>query len=268
MKSPPPDTAKTLTASGAGVLVHADEVDRAALVAELQRRIDAFRFVVLRGALPRVADAVELLGRFGPVNEAETRRDGAIVVEDAKSDEVFRSHHALPLHKDGLLTGFDIVLVGIYCIDFQEVVGGRTYVSDANAALERMPADHLELLRRNGVEGRALDGSGYYREEYSAWHKVPAFRARPGRAPTLHLGLPHAPGERESWRVRVAGVDAELSEDVLASLRAALLHPDFTYFHEWQEGDLLLMDNYAVLHGREAFTARRRRLANIQVLAR
>ena len=67
--------------------------------------------------------------------------------------------------------------------------------------------------------------------------------------------------------MRVPGVDPALSDAVMASLRAALLHEECTYWHEWQEGDLLFMDNYAVLHGREAFEGRRRRLANIQVLA-
>jgi alpha-ketoglutarate-dependent taurine dioxygenase len=259
---------QTLTRSGAGVLVAGADAADPGLPDRLRALLDARRFVVLRGALPRLEDAVALLSRFGPINHAETRKDGAVLVEAARDDEVFRSNHALPLHKDGILTGFDVLFVGIYCVDFREVSGGRTYVSDATMAVEDLPPEHLALLRERGVEGTAVDQTGYYRAEFQgAWHRVQAFKARPGRKPTLHLGLPHAPGEPESWRVRVPDVSAEVSEAVLRSLRTALLDPARTYFHAWEEGDLLLMDNYAVLHGREAFKGRLRRLANIQVLA-
>ena len=259
---------ETLTASGAGVLLEAPDLGHPDFTTRLREHLSAHRFALIRDAVRTSAEAVELMGRFGPVNDTHTRDDGVVVVDEADDGEVFRSSHALPLHKDGLLTGFDVVLVGIFCIDFKEVERGRTYVSDANRALERMPAADLEDLRAHGVEGLAVDSTGYYRPEHSeTWHRVPAFVSRPGRPPTLNLGLPHEPGEPESWRVRVAGVEPARSEEILASLRAALLHEDFTYHHSWREGDLLVMDNYEVLHGRESFRAARRSLANIQVLA-
>lgn len=257
-----------LTRSGAGVLLHPDDLAGRDPRPFLEEVLLASRFALLRGVVGDAKEAVAFLSAFGPINGAKTRRDGAVLVEDHADDEVFRSNEPLPLHKDGILTGFDVRLVGIFCADFVEVQGGRTYVSDATSALELIPAEDLDLLRGNGVEGMAVDTAGYYRSEYEeVWHPFPAFRAWPGREPTLSLGLPHAPGERESWRVRVAGVDAETNGRVLANLRAALLHDDVTYHHDWHEGDLLLMDNYAVLHGREGFTGTRRRLANIQVLA-
>ena len=259
---------ESLTASGAGVQIQPGALRHPAFTEELRRLLEEFRFVVLRGALSSVSDAVDLMGRFGPVNQADTRKDGAVVVDDAEPDEVFRSNNPLPLHKDGLLTGFDVLLVGIYCIDFAEVTGGRTYVSDANKALAHMPAAELQTLRTHGVEAQAVDQTGYYREELgTSWHRFPAFASLPGRAPSLSLGLPHAPGEPESWRVRVADVGPEESDRILRSLREALFGSEFTYYHDWQEGDLLVMDNYAVLHGREGFQARKRRLANIQTLS-
>lgn len=259
---------RTLTPSGAGALLEPDGLDEPGFVADTLRLLERQRFCVIRGALPTAADAVATLRRFGPINEAKTRQDGAVIVETQGDDEVFRSNGALPLHKDGLLTGFDVILVGIYCVHFQEVSGGRTYVSDANVALRELPPEDVETLRSNGLEAMAVDASGYYREEFeSVWHRFPAFKARPGRAPSLSMGLPHAAGEKESWRVRVADVTRAESDRILAALRDAFLNANYVYYHDWREGDLLLMDNYAVLHGREAFEARRRALANIQVLS-
>jgi alpha-ketoglutarate-dependent taurine dioxygenase len=260
------------TRSGAGILLDARDVgplDAPDLGERLEDWLHAHRFAVLRGVLRDPGEAVALLTRLGPVNHAETRKDGAVLVEAERDDEVFRSNHPLPMHKDGILTGFDVWYVGIHCVEHLDVTGGRTYVSDARRALERMDPADVALLHEHGVEGMAVDRTGYYRAEYEGtWHRVQAFRARGDELPGLHLGLPHAPGEPESWRVRVADVEPAVSDRVLGRLRSALFDPDHVYYHEWREGDMLLMDNYAVLHGREGFTGRRRRLANIQVLAR
>ena len=38
-------------------------------------------------------------------------------------------------------------------------------------------------------------------------------------------------------------------------LREALYAPECLYAHAWQAGDLVVADNYSLLHGREAFTS-------------
>ena len=259
----------TLTRSGAGLLIEPAGIDRPDIVAHIEGLIERHGFLVLKGALRSVSDAVEFMGQFGPINEASTRKDGAVMVEDQDGAEVFRSRSALPLHKDGVLTGLDVLLVGIYCVSFEQVTGGRTYISDAMRALAGVPAEYVSILRENGLEGMAVDNTGYYRREYEgAWHPFPAFKGKPGKEKTLNIGLPAAQGEPASWLVRVANVDPPLSDRILASLRSCLLNAEYTYFHDWAEGDILLMDNYQVLHGREAWNGRKRQLANIQVLSR
>jgi len=260
--------AASLTTSGAGVLLEGPDV-RAPGFAESMRAVLAERrFAVLRGSLPTLEDAIAAMRRLGPLNEAQARREGALIIEAGPHEDVFRSCGALPLHMDGLLTGFDVSIVGIYCVQFRDVVGGRTSVSDVQVAAREVPAADLALLRERGLDGLAVDNTGHYRSEFaSAWHHFPAFRTRPGQAARLCLGMPHAPGEKESWRVRVADVSPEESARVFASLRRVFLDPRYHYVHDWREGDLLLMDNDAVMHGREAFQASSRRLANIQVLA-
>jgi L-tyrosine isonitrile desaturase/decarboxylase len=259
-----------LTRSGAGVRVEREELAalaEAQIASHFRGLLDQHRFVVLARGFDALPAAVEFLGRLGRVNHAATRVDGAVVVEDQGAGEVFRSHAALPLHKDGVLTGFDVAVVGIFCLAFEQVQRGRTFVSDAVRALQRVPAADVATLREHGIEAMAVDSTGYYRPEFAGtWNRFPAFRAARGREPSLNIGLPHAAGEPESWRVRVADVPLDVSDRVLAALRRALLDEEFTYHHDWSEGDLLLLDNYAVLHGREAFTARSRRMANIQVL--
>jgi alpha-ketoglutarate-dependent taurine dioxygenase len=46
----------------------------------------------------------------------------------------------------------------------------------------------------------------------------------------------------------------------------ALISEKYCYYHQWSEGELLLLDNRRALHGREPFKGQRS-LVNIQVIA-
>jgi alpha-ketoglutarate-dependent taurine dioxygenase len=53
-----------------------------------------------------------------------------------------------------------------------------------------------------------------------------------------------------------------------SSLREALYAPDHYYAHEWCQGDLVVADNFSLLHGREAFeTKAPRHLRRVHVLS-
>ena len=52
------------------------------------------------------------------------------------------------------------------------------------------------------------------------------------------------------------------------TLRESLYAPENFYAHEWQEGDVVVADNFSLLHGREAFeTKAPRHLRRVHVLS-
>jgi alpha-ketoglutarate-dependent taurine dioxygenase len=55
--------------------------------------------------------------------------------------------------------------------------------------------------------------------------------------------------------IELAGIPAERHERFLQELREALYDPRVCYAHAWRDGDMLLADNHANLHGRNAFQA-------------
>ncbi|WP_224245694.1 TauD/TfdA dioxygenase family protein [Hyalangium gracile] len=55
--------------------------------------------------------------------------------------------------------------------------------------------------------------------------------------------------------IEIAGIPAERREGFLQELRQALYDPRACYVHAWRDGDMLLADNHAQLHGRNAFQA-------------
>jgi taurine dioxygenase len=60
--------------------------------------------------------------------------------------------------------------------------------------------------------------------------------------------------------VRIEGVPAHESDELLAILFDHQESREFTYEHVWRAGDLLIWDNRCTLHARTDFSAKERRL--------
>jgi alpha-ketoglutarate-dependent taurine dioxygenase len=65
-----------------------------------------------------------------------------------------------------------------------------------------------------------------------------------------------------------SGIDPENVEKFHRDLRKALYSPHCLYAHQWQHGDVVITDNFTLLHGREAFTSKSpRHIQRVQVLS-
>ncbi len=114
-------------------------------------------------------------------------------------------------------------------------------------------------------------------------HVMPIDRARRNRVvdvPTYYprsprpLVVPHAvsgePMLYISWMMidSIIGLPEEESEELLRELASYLHDPDYVYRHEWRNGDLVIWDNVAVLHGRDATGSERPRRLQRAVTSR
>jgi taurine dioxygenase len=140
--------------------------------------------------------------------------------------------------------------------------GGNTYFADMFAAYETLP----EALK-NATEDRVAvhDGSrnsaGMLRKGYrevtdvrgtvGARHPLTRTDRETGRK-ALFLGR-----RRNSY---VMGMSVADSEALLDALWAHATQARFTMCHRWRVGDLLMWNNLAVLHRRDAFDPRARRV--------
>jgi L-tyrosine isonitrile desaturase/decarboxylase len=65
----------------------------------------------------------------------------------------------------------------------------------------------------------------------------------------------------------VSGIPAHEAGPFMADLRARLHDPEVCYHHEWRDGDIVIVDNHALVHGRNAFRGDpSRHLQRIQVI--
>jgi alpha-ketoglutarate-dependent taurine dioxygenase len=67
--------------------------------------------------------------------------------------------------------------------------------------------------------------------------------------------------------VKIIGKREHESQSILSSLSEQMRTPQHMYQHQWQQGDFLLVDNFSLLHGRNAFHQQSpRHLRRIQIL--
>jgi taurine dioxygenase len=140
--------------------------------------------------------------------------------------------------------------------------GGDTYFCDMFAACAALPADlKKEIEGKAAVHDASRNSAGMLRKGYKEVSDVretvgarhPLVRTEPGTGrKALFLGR-----RPNSY---ILGIDVAASEALLDRLWAHATDLKFTMRHQWRVGDLLMWNNLAVLHRRDPFDARLRRV--------
>ena len=140
--------------------------------------------------------------------------------------------------------------------------GGNTYFANMIAAHESLPADLKKAVDgRVAVHDASRNSAGMLRKGYKevtdvretvgAHHPMVRTDPKTGRK-ALFLGRrPNA---------YVLGLSVSESEALLDALWAHATQPRFAMCHEWRVGDLLMWNNLSVLHRRDPFDPKTRRV--------
>ncbi len=140
--------------------------------------------------------------------------------------------------------------------------GGNTYFANMFAAYETLPPDLKKAAEgKFAVHDASTNSAGVLRKGYEEVTDVrqtvgahhPLIRTEPGTGrKALFLGRrPNA---------YVFGMDVAQSEALLDALWAHATQPSFTFCHCWKVGDLLMWNNLSVLHRRDPFDPKTRRV--------
>jgi len=140
--------------------------------------------------------------------------------------------------------------------------GGNTYFANMLAAYDALPADLKAAAQgRIAVHDASTNSAGMLRKGYKKVTDVrevegtrhPLVRTDPGTGrKALFLGR-----RPNSY---VIGLAVPESEALLDALWAHATKPQFVMCHAWQVGDVLMWNNLCVLHRRDPFDARSRRV--------
>lgn len=175
------------------------------------------------------------------------------VVEKARSPEHIFDSLYVPLHWDGMYRTTVPEFQIFYCVDAGPLnTGGETVFVDTIGLLNDTPAPLLEKWRAVDTTCSIPNVSHYGGCVRSALvvdhpvHHMPAIRYNPPVDAIAGFRNPHT--------VAYHGLDEASMRQAVASLHRCLDGAAHRYEHAWQTGDVLIADNLALLHGRNAFT--------------
>ena len=150
------------------------------------------------------------------------------------------------------------------CLRAQEIPpeGGNTHFANLHAAYDTLdPATQERIATLNCVHDASRNSAGELRlgfkdntdprKTVGAVHPLVMKHPESGRP---HLVLGRRPN------AYIQGLSLEESEALLDQLWAHATQPRFTWTQVWQVGDLVMWDNAATLHRRDAFDPQSRRL--------
>ncbi|MFD5699454.1 TauD/TfdA dioxygenase family protein [Streptomyces lasiicapitis] len=254
-----------------GLAVHALDRSRPLTglpVAPLRDLVREHRLLVLRGFATftgpdELATYAEGWGEpalwpFGTVLELVQQQDPA--------DHIFGNSH-MPMHWDGMYRDHIPEFQIFQCVHAPgEGNGGETTFSDTAAVLADADPDARALWSRaTGTYHRAM-------EFYDSTTSSPVVTAHPVHGtPVIRYHEPTAEAGDDFINhpdLEFTGLADELElAELHRGMRAALYDPAHLYAHEWRTGDVVVTDNYTLLHGRNAFTSGApRHLRRVQVL--
>ncbi|MBN5358113.1 TauD/TfdA family dioxygenase [Serratia ureilytica] len=172
---------------------------------------------------------------------------------DAK-DHIFDSSY-VPLHWDGMYKPTIPEFQLFHCVAAPSPdEGGCTTFVDTTRLLANADEALLEQWLSVSITYRIKQVVHYGGEVCS-----PLVVQHPnGRGLIMRYNEPPTEGKKflNQHALEYHGVPAQQQEQFHRTLQQHLYDPRHYYAHQWQQGDVVVADNFSLLHGREGFTAR------------
>jgi L-tyrosine isonitrile desaturase/decarboxylase len=226
------------------------------------------RLIVLRGfrAFSSAEDFSNYCERWGEISVWPFGKVLELVERNNPEDHIFDNNY-VPLHWDGMYRPQVPEFQIFSCVKAPKSgQGGRTTFSNTVKALENASAQSKELWSKV---------TGHYQrkmEFYDSKTVSPIIDAHPLRG---HLVIRYNEPPRKGFgnfvnppTLEFTGAGSDEISEFHRTLTDALYAKENFYAHEWQEGDVVVADNFSLLHGREGFeTKAPRHLRRVHVLS-
>jgi alpha-ketoglutarate-dependent taurine dioxygenase len=230
----------------------------------LERWTVESRVLVLRGfPLLEKQEFADYCRRWGDVLEWEPGEVIDLVIEENPKNYLFASGD-VPFHWDGAFVEANPRYFFFQCLDATPDVGGETVFSDTTAVYRDAGPELWNKWRQISITyttEKVTHYGGEVTEQLVSQHPATA-------VPVLRFAEPLDPAVyKNPVFVTVDGVENGTAEDFLTSLAERVHRPEYCYAHNWQAGDILIADNYSLIHGRNAFTGpTARHLQRVEVI--
>jgi alpha-ketoglutarate-dependent taurine dioxygenase len=188
---------------------------------------------------------------FGPVMEMKA---------DPATENYLFSREEVPLHWDGAFHLEPRVLV-FNCLEAPDKAkGGQTTFADTEALWNDASRATRAAWRKIGLTYETEK-----KAHYGGRIRNPMVQHHPDKPVTVLRFAEPVRSELNPVLCEAEGIEGE-TETFLEEMRGLLYSEKYLFEHSWEKGDLLLADNFSLLHGRRAFSeASPRHLRRIQI---
>ncbi|BCL71390.1 hypothetical protein TUMSATVNIG1_33560 [Vibrio nigripulchritudo] len=189
-----------------------------------------------------------------------------LIQKDDPGDHIFDSSY-MPLHWDGMYRPQVPEYQIFQCVQAPKPgQGGRTTFTNTIMALENAPEEHVEFWKK------VIGNYERKMEFYNSRTVSPIITKHPLQDHlVIRYNEPHFEERGDLLNppdTQFTGITQEEVEYFHQTLRETLYDPQNFYAHEWQTGDIVITDNFNLLHGREAFISQSpRHIRRVQVLS-
>lgn len=226
------------------------------------------RLIVLRGfrTFNGADEFANYCERWGEVSVWPFGKVLELIERNNPEDHIFDNNY-VPLHWDGMYRPQVPEFQLFHCVRAPKAgQGGRTTFSNTVSALEKADSNTRQLWDKV---------TGHYQrkmEFYDSKTVSPIIDTHPLRGHSvIRYNEPPAKGYGNFVNpptLDFTGVSADKVAEFHKTLKDALYAPENYYAHEWHEGDIVVADNFSLLHGREGFeTKAPRHLRRVHVLS-
>ena len=213
--------------------------------------VDEHRVVVLRGFAPLLSNALPAFGQklgelleweFGAVNELTVKPD---------TRNYLYTNHAVPFHWDGAFINRVPHYILFHCDDAPESgSGGETLFCDSTRLLEFVDNECKQLWGRIEITystEKVVHYGGSFTSPLVTTHPI-------SQAPVVRYAEPVA--DLNPVELAIKGIPASDHQDFISDMNRRLYDPRYCYSHAWLKGDVVIADNFGLLHGRRAFQSK------------
>ncbi|MDF1758970.1 MAG: TauD/TfdA family dioxygenase [Coxiellaceae bacterium] len=189
-----------------------------------------------------------------------------LIEQQDPKDHIFDNSY-IPMHWDGMYRPEVPEYQIFHCVKAPlSGQGGRTLFANTLLALQHTPAKVKDVWRQvTGIYQRKMQ---YYNSKTIS--PIITQHPRSGK-PVIRYNEPHCQQRGKFINppdLAFTGVTPPQLTAVHNSLRQALYSSNHCYAHEWQSGDVVIADNFSLLHGRESFVSKSpRHLRRVHVLS-
>ena len=244
--------------------VHVDTLD----ILELRQLFEEHQLIVLRdfSTFNDTAHFSEYCEKWGEISMWPFGKVLELKEQQQPEDHIFDNSY-MPLHWDGMYRPQIPEIQIFHCVEAPlKNQGGRTTFSNTKLAYQNM-SDDIKMM--------AEKVTGIYHRKMEFYHSKtisPIILPHPLREfNVIRYNEPHH--EEKGHLINIPDIEFVATEKINWSffhshLQEILYASKHYYAHQWKKNDIILADNFSLLHGREAFLSHSpRHIQRVHVLS-